>query len=119
MKFTRAANRLFGLMPDEDGRFDFETINRIEVENMYGKMKEHFEMIQELHIRFMHFRPEGATEAAEELLVGQDDDYIHDIEDRYYQACRSYEAYNKQYINSEKQTVLQEKNERDLRLKIE
>ena len=71
------------LVKDIDGKFNHDDIDASKVSEIYIKVKESFQDFQEIHERYMFYRPEEADSAKEKDMLTTEADYFTEVLDEF------------------------------------
>ena len=83
------------LVKDTDGKFNHDDIDTSEVSEIYIKVKESFQDFQEIHERYMFYRPEEADSAKEKDMLTTEADYFTEVLDEFNKLDDEYIKYGK------------------------
>ena len=100
---TMGATRLTNLLQKTtDGKFDFDNISYPIVSEVYTKLMSDFELINQLHDRYVQVRAEGQDDDEENRLVDEEVRYMLDVSTQMYAVLEVYMKYEKSFKKQEK-----------------
>ena len=95
---TMGTTRLTNLLQKpSDGDFDFDNISYPVVLEVYTKLMSDFELINQLHDRYVQVRAEGQDDDEENRLVDEEVRYMLDVSTQMYAVLEVYMKYEKSF----------------------
>ena len=108
-QITIATSQLSNLLHKKtDGDFDLNEISYPIVSEIHNKLKSNFELINQLHDRYVQVRAEGQDEDEENRLVDEEVRYMLDVSTQMYAVLEVYMKYDKSFKMQEKDANLKQ-----------
>ena len=102
-KVSRSVSSLKAVLVEnweESNKYDLSSINVDEVEDIAGSLKYAYQAVENLHAKYMIHRVHSENDEEEESLITADENYMDDIDNKYREGLKIYNAYMTQYKTS-------------------